>query len=110
MFRKIQDKHLSYRERNEKFKINEDLEEMNLQVLLMNTQTISATKVQAVVEEFMQGKTHTNIFCFTEIKVNSIDFKPVGLKIFTKHRRAREKKGGGLIIGFKDDKKTLMEE
>ena len=78
---------------------------MNLQVLLMNTQTITATKVQAVVGEFMQGKTHTSIFCFTEIKVNSIDFKPIGLKIFTKHRRQREKKGGGLMIGFKDDKK-----
>ena len=55
---------------------------MNLQILLMNTQTITATKVQAVVGEFMQGKAHTSIFCFTEIKVNSIDFKPVGLKIF----------------------------
>ena len=53
LFRKIQDKHLSYRERNKKFKINEEMEEMNLQVLLMNTQTITVTKVQAVVEEFM---------------------------------------------------------
>ena len=76
----------------------------------MNTQTITASKVQAVVGECMQGKAHTSIFCFTEIKVNSIDFKTIGLKIFTKHRRQREKKGGGLMIGFKDDKKTVMEE
>ena len=99
----MQEKHISYKERNEKYRINEDIEEMNLQILLMNIQTITATKVQAVVEEFMQGKAHTSIFCFTEIKVNSIDFKPVGLKKFTKHRRQSEKKGGGLMIGFKDD-------
>ena len=82
---------------------------MNLQVLLMNTHTITGTKVQAVVGEFMEGKTHTSIFCYTETKVNGIDLNPIGLKIFTKHRRQREKKGGGLMIGFKDDKKTVME-
>ena len=37
LFRKIHDKHLSHKERNEKFKINEDVEEMNFQALLMNT-------------------------------------------------------------------------
>ena len=52
----MQEKHISYKERNEKYRINEDIEEMNLQILLMNTQTITATKFQAVVEEFMQGK------------------------------------------------------
>ena len=105
LFKKLQETRLSYKERNRKHKINENIEEMNLQFLLMNTQTITATKVQAVVEEFMQGQTHTSIFSFTKTKVDSINFKPVGLKIFTKHRRFREKKGGGLMIGFKDDKK-----
>ena len=75
----------------------------------MNTQTSTATKVQSAVEEFMQGETHTSIFCFTETKVDNLDFKPVGLKIFSKQRRIREKKGG-LMIGFKDDKRTIMEE
>merc|ERR1712002_438593 len=58
----------------------------------------------------MQGKDHRSIFCFTETKCNCIDFNPIGLNVFTKHRRPREKKGGGLMIGFKDDKKTMMEE
>ena len=53
----------------------------------------------------MQGKDHTSISCFTERKCSNINFKTVGLKIFTKHRRTKEKKGGGLMIGFKDDKK-----
>merc|ERR1712121_465773 len=86
------------------------IEEMNLQILLMNKQTITASKVQEMVEACMQGKDHTSIFCFTETKCNSINFKPIGLKGSTKHRKPRDKKGGGLMIGFKDDKKTIMEE
>ena len=58
----------------------------------------------------MKNKTYTSIFCFTEIKVESMNFKPVGIKIFSKHRKKREKKGGGLMIGFKDDKMTKLEE
>ena len=54
----------------------------------------------------MIDKTYTSIFCFTEIKVDSLNFKPVGLKIFSKHRKKREKKGGGLVIGYLDDKKN----
>ena len=84
-----------------KHNINEDIEEMNLEILLMNTQAITTTKVQSVVEEFMQGETHTSIFCFTEIKVDNLDFKPIGLKIFSKQRKIKEKKGGWLMIGFK---------
>ena len=83
--------------------INSDIEEMNLEILLVNTLTISATKVQTVVEEFMHEETYTSIFCFTETKVDNPDFKPIGLKIFTKQRRKREKKEGGLMIGFRDD-------
>ena len=82
---------------------------MNLEILLIHTQTITATKVQSAVEEFMQGETHTSIFCFTETKVDNLDFKPIGLKFFSKQRRVREKKSG-LMIGFKDDKRTIMEE
>ena len=44
LFRKIQDKHLAYKERNIRFKINEDIEDMDLQVILMNTQTITVSK------------------------------------------------------------------
>ena len=58
----------------------------------------------------MIDKKYTSIFYFTETKVDSLNFKPVGLKIFSKHRKKREKKGGGLMIGYIDDKKTKLEE
>ena len=58
----------------------------------------------------MQEEIYTSIFCFTETKVDSIDFKPIGVRLITKHRKKSEKKGGGLMIGFKEDKKTVMEE
>ena len=48
----------------------------------------------------MQDKTYTSIFCFTETKVDWIDFNPVGLKMITKQRKKKEKKGGGLAIGY----------
>ena len=69
-----------------KFKINEDIEDMNLQVILMNTQTITASKFQEMVEACLKCKDHSSIFCFTETKCDSLNFKLVGLKIFTKHR------------------------
>ena len=50
LFREINDRHLTYKERNMKFKINEDIEDMNLQVILMNTQTITASKFQEMVK------------------------------------------------------------
>ena len=58
----------------------------------------------------MKNKTYTSIFCFTETKVDSLNFKPIGLKIYSKHRKSKEKKGGGLMIGVLDDKKTRLEE
>ena len=65
---------------------------MDLQILLLNTLTIDASKVQVIVNEFMQGETYSSIFCFTETKVDNPDFKPKGLKIFSKQRGKREKK------------------
>merc|ERR1711942_664712 len=97
-------------ERNLKYRINPDIEEMDLQILLLNTLTIDASKVQVIVNEFIQGETHSSIFCFTETKVDNPDFKPIGLKIFTKQRRKREKKGGGLRIGYKEHKKIIIKE
>ena len=83
---------------------------MNLEILLLNTLIISAVKVQTVINQFMVDKPYTSIFCFTETKVDSLNFKPIGLKIFSKHRKKKEKKGGGLMIGYIDDKKTKLEE
>ena len=55
-------KAISHAERNKKLKINKDIEEMNLEILLLNTLTITATKVQTVINEFMQDDFCTNIF------------------------------------------------
>ena len=75
----------------------------------MNTQAITTTKLKSVVEGFMQGETHPRIFSFTETKVDNLDFKPIGLQI-SKQMKIKEKKGGSLMIGFKVDKRTIMEE
>ena len=42
--------------------------------------------------------------------MDSLSFKPIGIKIFSKHRKKKEKKGGGLLIGYRNDKKTKLEE
>ena len=78
---------------------------MDVEFLLVNTLTITANKVQIVINNFLQGETHTSIFCFTETKVDNPDFKPVGIKIFSKQRKKGDKKGGGLMIGCKMTKK-----
>merc|ERR1712030_268990 len=77
---------------------------------LVNSLKINALKVQTVIENFIKDKEHTCIFCLTETKVDSLAFDPQGVKLFTKHRSKEEKKGGGLIIGFKEDKEVKLEE
>ena len=101
---------LKYRDRNLKNKINMEIEKMNLEILLLNTLTITALKVQTVINKFLEDKPYTSIFCFTETKVDCINFIPVGLKIITKQRKKKEKKGGGLAIGYINDGKTKLEE
>ena len=85
-------------------------EGVNWEVLLINSLTINTIKVQTIVEKFIRNKDYTSIFCMTETKVDSHDFKPVGLKIFSKHRSKKDKKGGGLTIGYKIGMKIKMEE
>ena len=63
----------------------------NLEILLLKTLIINATKVQTVVESFVRNKDYSTIFCFTETKVDSLDFEPIGIKIFSKHRKKKEK-------------------
>ena len=70
-----------------RFKINEDVEDMDLQVILMNTQTITVSKFQDMVEACLNSKDFSSIFCFAEIKCDGLNFKPTGVKIFTKHRK-----------------------
>ena len=67
-------------------RIDVRLEEMNVELLLINSLMINAVKVQMVIENFIKNKDHTSIFCLTETKVDSLNFKPIGIKIFSKHR------------------------
>ena len=83
---------------------------MDMEFLLMKTLSIIANKIQMVINNFLQEETYTSIFCFTETKVDSPDFRPVGIKLFTKPRKKKEKKGGDLMIGYKEDKRVVMEE
>ena len=78
-----------YNSRNQENKINPDIERMNLEILLLNTLTISAWKVQTVINQFMEDKPYISIFCFTEIKVDCLNFNPVVVKVFSKHRKKK---------------------
>jgi len=97
-----------------KKKGNADLEkvpkETDLEFLLLNSWKIDAVKVQTVIDKFIKEEKHRSFFCFTETKVDSLDFTPIGIKLFSKHRRVNDKKGGGLTIGYKIDQKVKMEE
>ena len=64
---------------------------MNVEILLINTLIITAVKVQTVIEKFIKNKDHTSIFCLTEIKVDSLSFKPIGIKKIPSIERKKEK-------------------
>ena len=87
----------SFEDRNKYNNINRDIKEMNVEILLLNTLVITAVKVQTAIEKFIKDKKYTSIFCFTETKVDSLNFKPIGIKIFSKHRKKKEKKRRGLL-------------
>ena len=67
----------------------------DLEVFLINSCKIDTIKVQTIIDEFMTGKEYATIFCMTETKVKGHDFQPEGVKIFSKHRGNKDKKGGG---------------
>ena len=62
------------------------------------------------MENFIREKEHISIFCLTETKVDSHDFEPRGIKMFSKHRIKKEKKGGGLAIGHDKEADIKLEE
>ena len=66
--------------------------ETDLEFLLVNSCTINVIKVQTIVENFIRGKKHTSIFCMTETKVDSHDFEPRGIKMFSMHRKKKKKR------------------
>ena len=92
--------------------IDSSIGEIDLELLLVNSLKINAGKVQEVIDEFLLGKTYISIFCFTETKVDCVNFVPRGLTTFDKQRTPKrgKPKGGGLMIGFIEDKKFRMEE
>merc|ERR1711874_521822 len=84
--------------------------ETDLEFLLINSCKIDVIKVQTIVESFIRGKKHTTIFCMTETKVDSHDFQPKGISIFSAHRTKKEKKGGGLAIRFDETAEIKLKE
>merc|ERR1711895_68382 len=58
----------------------------------------------------MTDKDYTTIFCMTETKVEGHEFQPEGEKIFSKHRGKRDKKGGGLALGYDKKAEIKLEE
>ena len=82
----------------------------DLEFLLLNSWKINADKVQTVIDKFLKGRKHKTFFCFTETKVDSLDFAPIGIKLHVKHRSKTDKRGGGLMIRHKLSNKIKMEE
>ena len=72
---------------------------IDLKILLLNAR-ITVVKVEEMTSKFMKNKKYISFFCFTETKVDQIDFIPVGLKIYIKRRKKNEKRGGGLAKGI----------
>merc|ERR1711874_676226 len=96
---------------HEKSKIDSMVPEgTDLEVLLINSCRIDAIKVQTIVESFIRGKDHTVMFCMTETKVDSHNFKPIGITMFSAHRKRKEKKGGGVAIGFEEKADISLKE
>ena len=77
--------------------INKDVVPLDtdLEVLLINSCQINAIKVQTIINEFLTEKNYSTIFCMTETKVKGHDFQPIGIKLFSKHRSIKDKRGGG---------------
>ena len=65
--------------------IDPDIGDINLEIILVNSLKIDAGKVQEVTDAFLIDTKYISIFCFMEIKVDYINFIPIGIKLFTKH-------------------------
>ena len=83
---------------------------IDLEIMLINIRIINADKVQQIVEGFLTKRKYVSIFCLTETQVKSIGFKTQGIKMHTKERKDGEKKGGGLAIGYIENKMIELVE
>ena len=77
---------------------------------MINSCKIDAVKVQTIIDEFMIDNKYITIFCLTETKVNGHDFRPVGIEILSSHRGWKEKKGGGLALGYATSSNIKLEK
>merc|ERR1712121_113022 len=84
--------------------------ETDLEVLLINSGKIDAIKVQTIINNFLIDNEYTSIFCMTETKVKELNLQPEGIKLFSKHRSDKDRKGGGLVIGFDIKADIKLEE
>merc|ERR1711888_194572 len=82
----------------------------DLEILLINSCKINVMKVQTIVNNFIIDKDYSTIFCMTETKVKGHDFQPVGIKMFSKHRNGKGKKGGGLALGYDEKANIKLKE
>merc|ERR1711874_564161 len=82
----------------------------DLEILLINSCKINALKVQDIVEHFIKSKAYTVLFCMTETKVDSLDFSPRGITLFSAHRNRKEKRGGGLTIRYANKADITLKE
>ena len=92
--------------------MEEGIGEVDLEIMLVNSLKINASKVQEVIDGFLINKTYISLFCFTEIKVDCVNFTPTGLITFDKQRVPKNGtlKGGGLMIGYIEDERIKMEK
>ena len=80
-----------YKDLNQQNKITNEAGKIDLELLLLNTMTITDITVQEVNDKFLTKKPYISIFCFTENKVDCLDFIPLGIRIISKHRKRGEK-------------------
>ena len=81
-----------YESLNIQNRITPEAGKIDLEFLLLNTLTITDLKVQEVSDKFLINKPYISIFCFTEIKVDCVDFIPIGIKIITNIGREEKRK------------------
>ena len=64
--------------------IDPEVGKIDLDILLINSLTINVGKVQEITDTFLIDKTYIRIFCFTEIKVDCIDFITTEINLYIK--------------------------
>ena len=86
-------------------------EEIDLEVLLVNSLKINAGKIQEITDGFLVEKEYISIFCLTEMKVNCTNFKKLGITLYDKQRSGKpNQEKGGVMIGHLTDERIKLEK